>query len=398
MENSFLTPKVIARETLRALKNQCRMLNLVHRDYENKFHKVGDTITIRRPNVYKAIDGPDITGKIQATEEEGVDIKVDIHKTVPVEFSVTDLTLTLEELRERYFSKMVLPIVNAIDFALTGLYVDIYQMAGTPGTTPSSFNAMAAAGELLDDMAVPGQDRKMCLNPRACWRMADALKGLFLPGVVEPAVKEGFVGHVADHDLYKDQNIRRHTAGTLLGAPAMNGATAEGATSLVTNAWTGGATMKKGDIFTVALVNSINPVNKQSTGRLQQFVATADCLADGGGNMTIPIQPKILADTDNAKQNVSALPLTGGLLTTYGSHVANLAFLREAFALVTVPIELPRCLSVNQKHRETHEGLTVTVTEAFDINTYKQITRVDILAGVKTIRPEVACRLAGEAA
>lgn len=49
MPNTILTPNVIANEALMVLKNNLVMANLVHRDYENEFVKVGDTVTARRP-------------------------------------------------------------------------------------------------------------------------------------------------------------------------------------------------------------------------------------------------------------------------------------------------------------------------------------------------------------
>ena len=50
MPNTILTPNVIANEALMVLKNNLVMANLVHRDYENEFVKVGDTVTARRPS------------------------------------------------------------------------------------------------------------------------------------------------------------------------------------------------------------------------------------------------------------------------------------------------------------------------------------------------------------
>lgn len=45
MPNTILTPNVIANEALMVLKNNLVMANLVHRDYEKEFVKVGDTVT-----------------------------------------------------------------------------------------------------------------------------------------------------------------------------------------------------------------------------------------------------------------------------------------------------------------------------------------------------------------
>ena len=49
-ENKFLTPDIIARESLMILQSNTVMAGLVYRDYEEEFgpSKVGDTITIRK--------------------------------------------------------------------------------------------------------------------------------------------------------------------------------------------------------------------------------------------------------------------------------------------------------------------------------------------------------------
>ena len=46
MANTFLTPSVIARESLIVLENNLIAANLVHRDYSDEFVQVGDTVTI----------------------------------------------------------------------------------------------------------------------------------------------------------------------------------------------------------------------------------------------------------------------------------------------------------------------------------------------------------------
>lgn len=55
-ENKFLTPDIIARESLMILQSNTVMAGLVYRDYEEEFgpSKVGDTITIRKPATFEA--------------------------------------------------------------------------------------------------------------------------------------------------------------------------------------------------------------------------------------------------------------------------------------------------------------------------------------------------------
>ena len=73
--------------------------------------------------------------------------------------------------------------------------------------------------------------------------------------------------------------------GTAAGTPLVNGASQTGA-SLITDGWSAGVTLLKGDFF------SANSELK---------MATADCTADGSGNMTITFEPPLRsAPSDNA--------------------------------------------------------------------------------------------------
>ncbi len=47
--NNLLTDDVIAKESLRLLKNNLVMAPIVHRGYEKTFGKVGDTIRLELP-------------------------------------------------------------------------------------------------------------------------------------------------------------------------------------------------------------------------------------------------------------------------------------------------------------------------------------------------------------
>lgn len=394
MPNVFITPSIIAKEAIRLFENMCRMAKLVNTGYANEFHHVGDTITIRLPVIGQTVDGPDITGKIKDIEEKSTTFKLDYHKTAPIEVSVTDLTLNIEQFSERYLKSHMIKLVDDVDMALTGLYIDVYNAVGTAGVTPNKFEHLGAAGELLDDLGVPKDERRLVFNPKANWSMVNALKGLYSEGIIRPAVERGFLGSVAGHDLFESQNVRKHTKGVATGTPLVDGL--QTGASLVTKGWTNSTTgiLKKGDVFTIAGVNSVNKINKQDTGVLQQFVATAD--VDSGastGPATVPISPEIILT--GAYQNGTAAAPDNAAITVTGSHTANMAFHKYAFGLATVPIQLSPYLPSSQQARVTHNNITMTVVGDFQVLAYSTIIRIDILFGTKTLDAALACRLLG---
>ena len=74
-------------------------------------------------------------------------------------------------------------------------------------------------------------------------------------------------------------------------------------------------------------------------------------------------------------------------------HAQNLAFHRNALALVTVPLELPD--SAVFKARADWRGYSIRVIKYYDIDSDEEIIRLDILYGVKAIYPELGVRLTG---
>ena len=163
----------------------------------------------------------------------------------------------------------------------------------------------------------------------------------------------------------------------------------------MTNGWTAGVTnlIRAGDVITFAGVFNINPQSRQSTGALMNFLVTANVNSDGSGNATIPVYPAIT--TTGAYQTVSASPANLATITQLGtantSLFQNVAFVKDAFGLVTVPMELPQ--GVDFAAREMFRGISMRVIRAYDINNDVMPCRLDLLYGTACFYPELACRL-----
>ena len=403
MANAIITPTIIAKEAVMQLENNLVMGNNVYREYKKEFVKVGDTVNVRMPVDFTVTDGA--TRSNQDVVEKNTNIVVDQRKHVSWKFTTQDLTLSIEDYSERYIKPAMIRLANTVDASLTNLYKKVYHAAGTAGTTPATFAALGAVAQKMDEMGVPTDSRKLVLNPAAHWSLADALKTLNTSKSVEDFIRKGYLGTLAGMDILGDQNIKSHTKGTATGTPLVNGASqnvtyasrTNGAdlwsSSLVTDGWTNSVTgiLKAGDIITIAGVNSVNPISKESTGALQQFTVLADVNSDGSGNATLSVSPPIISS--GVMQTVSAAPADNAAITVVASHAANLAFHKNAFALVTCPLELPD--SAGFKGRESHNGLSVRVVKDYDIDADEEIIRLDILYGVKAVDPRLACRLLG---
>ncbi len=390
-QQQLLTPSIISKETLVMLENNLVAASKVNRQFENQFVKIGSSLTVRKPNQFSVSSGPGLA--IQDIIEPSTSISISNQKHVDFQFTSQDLTLTVEEFSERYLKPAASQLANQLDYDVITNFKQVFNEVGTPGTLPSSFASLAAVGQRLDEGAVPQDGRVLLLNPAAYWSMANALTTLYVNSVAEPSLK-GFLANIANMEIFQDQNIQAQTVGAYAGTPVVNGAGQTGS-SLVTNGWSTSITglLNVGDVFTIAGVFAVNPRNKQSTGSLQNFTVTATANSDGSGNSTISIYPSIV--TSGAYQNVSASPANSAAISVKGTasntYAQNIAFTRDCFGLVTVPMELPE--GVDFKARETYKNISMRIIRAYDINNDVFPTRMDILYGTTCFYPELGCRL-----
>lgn len=411
MPNTLITPSMIAKEALMQLENNLVFANRVHREYASEFKGgQGSTVSIRRPVKFATTNGA--VASLQDVEEKSTNIVVDQRKHVAWEFSTQDLTLSIEEYSDRYIKPAAITLAQTVDRAIATLYRSVWNAVGTPGSTPSSFANVALAAQRMDEMAVEMSDRTMAVNPAAAYAIANNQTTLNAVGDVrKSAYERAMVGTVANFDMYQSQNIVTHTVGPLGGTPLINGANqnvaysaAVGATwsqTLVTDGWTASAALRlnAGDVFTIAGVFAVNPVpgegTKQVLPYLQQFTVLSNASSDGAGNATLTISPPII--TTGPQQTVSAVPADNAAITVLGSaataYPMNLGFHKNAFALVTVPLDMPD--GVAFKARETYKGLSLRVVKDYDFTNDTDRIRLDVLYGVKAIYPDLASRLVG---
>ncbi len=361
--------------------------------------KIGSTYSIRKPNRYSVTDGATLSE--QDTTEATVALTIDKRKHVGMSFTQTDMTLKIQDFRERFIAPAMLPMANQVDVDCFALYKDIFSAVGTAGTTPTALKTYLQAKAQLNNNGVPVGDLKtLLINPDAEVEAVDFFKGLFNSQIrLDEIFKKGMIGKdTSGYDWYMTQNIPTHTIGAWVGTPLVNGSTTSGATTLVTDGWTGSVTglLKKGDIFTIAGVYAVNPQTKATLKALQQFVVTADTNSSSGA-ATIPVYPAIISS--GAYQTVSALPADNAAITVLGAASTltpqNLAFHKNAFTLACVDLEAPDSNTSFSRVSDKQTGLSISMTKMFDINNYRNITRLDILYGCVTTYPELASRIYG---
>ncbi len=405
MPNTIITPSIIARVALANLENNCVMGNKVYRDYSREYVKVGDTISVRRPVQFSAIDGAVAVN--QDVTEGKFPLVMNKRKHVSWSFSTQDLTLSIEDYNARYIQPAAIQLAQQIDYDLTGLFQNVWNWVGTPGQNVNSFSDFSLAPKRLDNSAVPQSSRQAVLSPNDTWDLVTSQAGLFAPQLVGQAYTEGDLGKLGGVQTAMDQNIRNYTVGAYAGSPVVNGAaqnvtyTASANTDaqdLLTRGWTASTSvLNVGDVFTIAGVNSVNPRSKVTTGYLQQFVVNTAVTASAAGLKTVNISPAII--TSGPYQTVTAAPADGAVITVLGTasttYAQNLVFHKNAFALVMADLEMPD--GAVWKARESKNNFSIRVLKWFDGENDEEKIRLDVLYGVSAIYRNLATRLSGTA-
>ena len=414
--HTLLTLTIIAKEALMLLKNNLVMGNLVHRGYESEFTGgQGASIRVRKPVKFTVTTGRTRITTFKLTEQY-ITLTVATQKHVSWGFSSADLTLTIEQYKERYLNNAVAALANEVDSDILALYKDVYNSVNESSgfIDPESFIVLGKAGRKLDEEAAPQDGRSIVLNPGANWSLANAMKNMYVQNVSKPALTKGYLTKIANFEIYMDQNIKAHLTsnwctdsdcemtGYEIGTTVPSTGCETSALQICDFQVITTNVLKTGDIFTIAGVYAVNPMSGQSTGSLRQFVVTADASCGSTGTasevpITVHIQPDI-RDTGPYK-TVDTLPAGGAVVDIVGvcnrQFPQNLAFHKNAFALIFVPLEMPDGAVFKARETDPDTNLSIRVIKDYDIDLDDDVIRLDILYGVKTLYPELACRIWG---
>jgi hypothetical protein len=396
MANSILTPTAVTREALRILHQKLNFVGNINRQYDDSFAKtgakIGDSLKIRLPNQYTVRTGA--TLQVQDTTENSTTLQVATQKGVDLNFSSNELTLSLDDFSKRVLDPAMAVLAANIEADALSMYKDVYQQSSQSTITAAlSFATVLGARKKLNDSLAPTSPRTCLLATQNNVDLVDALKGLFQDSSqIAEQYREGMMGRTAGFDFYENTLLQQFTSGTDSGAGTqitVNGASQTGATITVTNG--SSKTLKKGDIVTFAGVNRVHPETKADTGKLHQFVVTADVAA---GGTSVSISPSIVLT--GATQNCTASPTDTGAVTKVGGASGvmdiSLAFHPDAFTFATADLVMPQ--GVDFSAREVQDGISIRIVRQYDINNDKFPCRLDVLYGYKTIRAQLASRIA----
>lgn len=423
MANTFINPAWVLMQTTIRLVNNLRFGNNIDRSYSDEYvqagAKVGDTVKARLPQRFTRVKGAALVR--QNLTDRTVDIKLTEQSQVGYDYQSWHGTLNVERYKERYMMPAVEELTNGFDKdCMDTSYVGIANHVGTPGVVPGSTGTLPQAAtqtyldasERLHNIGVPEQDRRLFVTPTAQNYLINGV--ITLQNPAQKLAQQYTSGQFAGEALgwakwFMTQNVPTHTVGALGGTPLINGAVANGATSITIDGASNNVVgfLKRGDILQIAGVYDVNPGNRVALHYLKDFVVTADVDTNGSGQATVPISAGGAAGMNEIRgpgdqfQTVSALPADNAAITVFGhasSHAGKatrqmLGIRKEAVAGVIADLEKPGGCWVSERVSSAALAVSIRMVKQYQIDNDGNPARLDMVHGCSVIRPDLGVRI-----
>ena len=411
MSNNLLTISKITNEALMVLENELTFTGQVDRNYDDQFAvvgaKIGQTVNVRRPGRFLGAVGPNLV--VEDFNETSVPVTLSTQFQVSTQFTTQDLALSLDMFSDRILKPAIATVANKMD--RDGLLVaknNTANIVGTAGTAPTGLITYLTAAAYLDSEGAPRDGRRsVTIEPFTSSTIVDSLKGLFVPTEqISSQYTKGLMGRDSGGmNWYMDQNVVSQTFGSYASATLSCNVTT--ATGFLTSGWayssnitigatSAAATLNQGDTFTIAGVYAVNPQNRQSYGKLRNFVVQSTTAIGSGGTATVTVVPAVI--TAGQFQNVSVTSTGSQTVTPFNNtgivSPQNILMHRNAFTLACADLELPEGVHFAGRASDKELGLSIRVVRQYTINNDSIPTRLDVLYGWAPLYPELACRIA----
>jgi len=379
----LLTISKITNEALMVLENELTFTSEVDRNYDDQFAvvgaKIGNTVNVRKPGRFIGTTGPALN--VEDFNESSVPVTLSTQFHVDTQFTTQDLALSLDMFSSRVLKPAVAAIANKIDRdGMVMANLNTANIVGTAGTPPTGLITYLTAGAYLDSEGAPRDGRRsVIIEPFTSATIVDSLKGLFVPQeAIGEQYRKGLMGRDSAGVNWKlDQNVVSQTFGSWsANTIAINVSTGTG---FLTSGWSqfstislaasSASTLNAGDVFTIPGVYAVNPQNRQSYGKLRNFVVMATTTV-GTGATSVQVSPAIITAgqfqnvsiTSSGSQNITAFNNTGV------ASPQNIMMHRNAFTLAVADLELPDGVHFAGRASDKEIGLSMRVVRQYTIN------------------------------
>jgi len=366
--------------------------------------------TIWRPSPY-ILASQDRTMGTPVTPQDGTQLSVPstlgFSKSVPWTMNALELRDALQEGRlgdaasQRLASDINTAVRDVVSLQGT-LVVPITAAAG-------DYDDIAECETIMNEQGVAEMNRFMSLTSRDNKGMAGDLAGRAnMNGKPSTAYEKSYVGPVAGFDTYKMQIGKTLAGQAATPTIATNGAqvryiplAAQSTTNGVVNvdnryqtvtvsATTG---LAAGDCYTIAGIEAVHHITKESTGQLKTFRVIS--ITNG---TTMVVSPPMIGanssptDPEINYQNVNVASTSAtaamAFLNTTTAQV-NPFWYYDSIELLPGRYAIPTDQGVSVMRATTENGIEVVMSKRFDNSTFETLFTLDTLFGVVNTNPEM---------
>jgi hypothetical protein len=375
----------------------------------NKFNpSTGSIVDFKRPTDYRSIrtSGGDISAStksdIIAGKASGV---VQDYFTVATEWTNIQEALELDQLDD-ILAPMATRLVTDLELDWSSYMVKNANLKyGNPGTAIDAWSDVAGAAAFMDSVGVPMDGEKYyVVNPFVAATLASAQSALLANKLVETAWEKaqisanfgGLRALTASTLASYTSGTASDRAGTLASNPTVTYVAAKDTMqqSLAVTGFSAAATVKAGEIITIAARNRLNLSTRSpildGTGATIIFsgVVTADVTLGASGEGTLVVSGAAIYEANGQYNTVASAPVSGDVVTLLGSastlYQPAMFYHKQAFGLGTV--KLPK-LYEGDTIATTEDGMSIRVTKYSDGDANKQKIRFDLLPAYATFNP-----------
>jgi hypothetical protein len=456
-DNDAYIPEHWAQEGLAILEENMVIANLVHRDFEDEVKDFGDVVNTRRPGTFQIRRKADGT-TLSQQDANATNVRVPLDQWFYTSFTIKDgeASKAFQDLVDIYLRPGMQTIARGVDRAILGR---AHAFLGTPAsrvgrlgnlTSANSKDYLLEARERLNINKAPVAGRNLVLAPAS--ETALLKNDMFIKanerGDGGSALENAQLGHILGFETYMDQNVNSiqalntdHVEGAISNASGYAaGKTGELAVTGFTGAvvtgeyvtvagndqptWvsahtetvadTTGITLNEplkyavADGAVVARFKACDVKGAYAAGYAKEIVLDGWAVAPQVGQMVafgtatrhvytiieswqsaageqsvILDRPLDYAVADDAK----AFPGPAGAL--------NMAFHRDALALVTRPLAVPNNAMGVLSHVGAYNNIAMRVSMQYDIQEGGTVVNLDILAGVAVLDPSLCVVMLG---
>lgn len=416
MANAFTKEEKVAFDDLLEAYNDQLVLSAMVSNYsmgDQEAERASDTIWRPMPYIAQSYAGIDQTANFGDSTQLSVPAQIGTVRSSNFTMSATELRDPSQAQRKSDAARRKL--ASDINVALMNTASNEGTIVVARAGAASGYDDVAEADAAMNELGIGMDDRYLALSSRDYNGMAGNLAAReTMNDMPTKAYRKSYVGNVAGFETAKLDYANSLTAAAGVGV-TVNGANqryvpvatqasgngynetnVDNRYQTITIAVTSG-TVKVGDCFTIAGVNSVHHITKGDTGQPKTF-RVHEIVTGAGGSGTVKISPPIIAadssptDAEKEYKNVTATPANGAAITF--TNVANASvnpfWHKDAIELLPSRLIVPDNAGWDSMSGTTDQGVTVVMTRQGALGTLKVQYRLDVYFGTVMRAPEQA--------